>query len=73
MVMGKALAAMRRRWVYPIAFTINAVPAPTDTTGRLGGPRFFHLVVYEADAAHNEQAWAKRLPQALTFLFPSRK
>ena len=31
------------------------------------------LYVYEADAAHNEQAWAKRLPQALTFLFPARK
>lgn len=31
------------------------------------------LYVYDADAAHNEQAWAKRLPQALTFLFPARK
>jgi enterochelin esterase-like enzyme len=31
------------------------------------------LYVYDADAAHNEQAWAKRLPDALTFLFPARK
>ena len=31
------------------------------------------LFVYDADAKHNEAAWAKRLPQALTFLFPARK
>jgi len=31
------------------------------------------LYVYDADARHHEEAWAKRLPQALTFLFPGRK
>ena len=29
--------------------------------------------VYEADAAHTESAWAKRLPDALTFLFSDWK
>jgi enterochelin esterase-like enzyme len=29
-------------------------------------------VVIEPDARHNEQAWAKRLPEALAFLFPAR-
>lgn len=28
------------------------------------------LLVVESGAEHNEQAWAKRFPQALTFLFP---
>ena len=31
------------------------------------------MYVYEADARHNEETWAKRLPQALTFLFPTGK
>jgi predicted alpha/beta superfamily hydrolase len=31
------------------------------------------LYVYDADSKHNEEAWAKRLPQALTFLFPAPK
>jgi predicted alpha/beta superfamily hydrolase len=31
------------------------------------------LYVYDAEAKHNEEAWAKRLPQALTFLFPAPK
>jgi len=39
----------------------NAVLSPSDV-----------LVVYDADAIHNEQAWAKRLPQALQFLFPAK-
>ena len=29
--------------------------------------------IYDAEAHHNEEAWAKRLPEALTFLFPARK
>lgn len=29
-------------------------------------------IVIEPDARHNEQAWAKRLPDALTFLFPAK-
>ena len=29
-------------------------------------------IVIEPDARHNEQAWAKRLPEALAFLFPAR-
>lgn len=29
--------------------------------------------VYDAEAHHNEEAWAKRLPEALTFLFPAHK
>jgi len=28
------------------------------------------LLIIDADAEHTEKAWAKRLPQALTFLFP---
>ena len=31
------------------------------------------LFIYDADEKHNEEAWAKRLPQALTFLFPAPK
>jgi predicted alpha/beta superfamily hydrolase len=31
------------------------------------------LYVFDPDAKHNEEAWAKRLPQALTFLFPAQK
>jgi pullulanase len=30
------------------------------------------LLVIDPDAVHNEEAWAKRLPRALTFLLPSR-
>jgi predicted alpha/beta superfamily hydrolase len=30
-------------------------------------------VVLDPEARHNEQAWAKRLPDALTFLFPAGK
>lgn len=40
----------------------NALISPSDV-----------LYVYDPDAQHNEQAWAKRLPQALTFLFPAQK
>jgi predicted alpha/beta superfamily hydrolase len=29
--------------------------------------------VYDPEARHNEEAWAKRLPEALTFLFPAQK
>jgi predicted alpha/beta superfamily hydrolase len=29
-------------------------------------------VVVDPEARHNEEAWAKRLPEALTFLFPAR-
>jgi predicted alpha/beta superfamily hydrolase len=29
--------------------------------------------IYDAEAHHNEEAWAKRLPEALTFLFPALK
>ena len=28
--------------------------------------------VFDPDAHHNEEAWAKRLPDALTFLFPAK-
>ena len=28
--------------------------------------------VFEQDAAHNEEAWAKRFPEALKFLFPAK-
>ena len=31
------------------------------------------MYVYEAEGRHNEETWAKRLPQALTFLFPAGK
>jgi len=27
--------------------------------------------VFDPEAHHNEEAWAKRLPEALTFLFPA--
>lgn len=30
-------------------------------------------LVVEADAVHNEGAWAKRMPQALEFLFPAKR
>lgn len=30
-------------------------------------------VVIDPDAHHNEEAWAKRLPEALIFLFPAKK
>lgn len=30
-------------------------------------------IVYDAEAHHNEAAWAKRLPEALEFLFPTPK
>ncbi|MGA3196648.1 MAG: alpha/beta hydrolase-fold protein [Terriglobales bacterium] len=29
--------------------------------------------LYDPEAEHNEQAWSKRLPEALTFLFPAGK
>lgn len=29
-------------------------------------------IVVDAEAVHNEEAWARRLPDALTFLFPSK-
>lgn len=37
-----------------------------------GTPETETKFVLEPDAAHNEQAWSARLPQALEFLFPSR-
>lgn len=30
------------------------------------------LFVFDQDAVHNEEAWAKRFPQALRFLFPAK-
>jgi pullulanase len=38
---------------------------------RTNGIGVTHLV-YDAESAHNEDAWARRLPAALQFLFPAR-
>jgi len=29
--------------------------------------------VFDPEAHHNEEAWAKRFPEAITFLFPAKK
>jgi len=40
----------------------NALYSPSEVT-----------FVFDPDARHNEEAWAKRLPEALVFLFPAQK
>jgi enterochelin esterase-like enzyme len=49
---------------------VSAVRALDDRLKRAGLGPSARLCIVEPDAEHNEAAWSRRLPQALTFLFP---
>ncbi len=49
---------------------VEAVQALDRTLEKAGLGPDRRLLIVDAAATHNEEAWAKRLPQALSFLFP---
>ena len=49
---------------------VEAVEAFDKTLDKAGLGPDRRLLIVEPDALHNEQAWARRLPRALSFLFP---
>jgi hypothetical protein len=50
---------------------VEAVQALDARLGQAGLGPDRRLLVIEPDAVHNEEAWARRLPRALAFLFPA--